>query len=76
VAIARTIYENPEAFVLDGATGVLDYKTEKEIMDEIYNNIGKNKTMLVVAHRHSTLAPCDKVYVVKDKNIELILNKN
>jgi len=76
VAIARAIYGDPEVLVLDEATSALDYETEKEIMDEIYNNIGKNKTMLVVAHRHSTLAPCDRVYVVRDKNIELISNKN
>ena len=71
VAIARAIYGEPDILVLDEATSALDYETEQEIMEEIYE-IGKNKTMLIIAHRHSTLKHCDKVYIVKDKKVFLL----
>ncbi len=71
VAIARAIYGDPDILVLDEATSALDYETEQEIMEEIYE-IGKNKTMLIIAHRHSTLKHCDKVYIVKDKKVFLL----
>ncbi len=71
VAIARAIYGDPEILVLDEATSALDYETEKEIMEEIFK-IGKDKTLIIIAHRHSTLKNCNKIYVVKDKKVELL----
>jgi len=71
VAIARAIYGDPEVLVLDEATSALDYETEKEIMDEIYE-ISKDRTLLIVAHRHSTLKICEKVYMVRNKTIEVV----
>ncbi len=60
VAIARALYNDPEVLVLDEATSALDIETEAKIMEEIYK-IGKDKTMIIVAHRISTLAKCDRV---------------
>jgi ATP-binding cassette subfamily B protein len=60
VAIARALYNNPEILILDEATSALDNETEKKIMDEIYK-IGEDKTMIIVAHRLSTLDRCTRI---------------
>ena len=60
IAIARALYHNPEILVLDEATSALDNETEKEIMQNIYK-IGKDKTMIIIAHRISTLDKCDRI---------------
>ncbi len=60
VAIARALYNDPEILILDEATSALDNETENKIMDEIYK-IGKDKTMIVVAHRLSTLDRCTRI---------------
>jgi len=59
IGIARALYDDPEVLVLDEATSSLDTETEKKIMDEIYN-ISENKTLIVIAHRLSTLERCDR----------------
>jgi len=69
IAIARALYKDPEILVLDEATSALDTETEKEIMNEIYN-ISKDKTLIIIAHRLSTLNNCDKIY--KLENGELV----
>jgi len=68
VAIARALYNNPEILVLDEATSALDNETEKKIMDEIYK-IGKNKTMIIIAHRISTLDRCDRIIKLENGKI-------
>jgi ATP-binding cassette subfamily B protein/ATP-binding cassette subfamily C protein len=60
IGIARALYNNPEILVLDEATSALDYETEEKIMNEIYN-ISKDKTLIVIAHRISTLKNCNKI---------------
>ncbi|MDR1460548.1 MAG: ABC transporter ATP-binding protein [Campylobacteraceae bacterium] len=59
IGIARALYDNPEILVLDEATSALDNATESKIMDEIYN-ISKDKTLIVIAHRLSTVDRCDR----------------
>jgi ABC-type multidrug transport system fused ATPase/permease subunit len=65
IAIARALYGRPEMLVLDEATSALDEETEKKIMKEIYQ-ISQDKTLIIVAHRLSTIKNCDKVYETKD----------
>lgn len=60
IAIARALYDNPEILVLDEATSALDSQTEEKIMDEIYG-IAKDKTLLVIAHRLTTIKNCEKI---------------
>lgn len=65
VAIARALYSNPEILVLDEATAALDNETEKALMEAIDSLMG-HKTLIVVAHRLTTIQKCDYIYEVKD----------
>jgi ATP-binding cassette subfamily B protein len=65
IAIARALYGQPKILVLDEATSALDDNTEKKIMNEIYQ-VSQNKTLIVVAHRLSTIKDCDKIIEMKD----------
>lgn len=68
VAIARALYHNPEILVLDEATAALDNETEKALMESIDAFQGE-KTLIVVAHRLTTIKNCDYIYEVSDGGI-------
>ena len=61
IGIARALYHNPTVLVLDEATSALDSTTESEVMKSVYELSG-SKTILVVAHRLSTVSKCDRIY--------------
>ena len=63
VAIARTILKNPKIFFFDEATSALDTSTEKEIQKNL-ENVSKNKTTLIIAHRLSTAVNADNIIVL------------
>lgn len=63
IAIARALYYNPSILVLDEATSALDNETEKAVMEAIERLHG-NKTLIIIAHRMSTVSHCDKVYEI------------
>lgn len=65
VAIARALYMNPEILVLDEATAALDNVTENALMEAI-DDLQGQKTLIVVAHRLTTIRNCDYIYEVKD----------
>lgn len=71
IGIARALYHNPEFLVMDEATSSLDTETEKTIIETIENLKGK-KTLLIIAHRISTIENCDIIYRLKDGKIEQI----
>ena len=54
--------------MLDEATSALDNETEEKIMDEIYQ-LGKEKMMIIIAHRISTLSKCDKIIKLQNGKI-------
>ncbi len=61
IGIARALYHNPSVLVLDEATSALDTATESEVMKSVYKLSG-NKTIIIVAHRLSTVTACNKIY--------------
>jgi ABC-type transport system involved in Fe-S cluster assembly fused permease/ATPase subunit len=63
VAIARTILKNPPILLLDEATSALDTHTEREIQSAL-NEISRNRTTLVIAHRLSTVVDADEILVL------------
>jgi ABC-type multidrug transport system fused ATPase/permease subunit len=68
VTIARALYRNPEVLVFDEATSALDGETERDISSAI-DFISDDKTMLIVAHRLSTIRQCDMIVFMKDGKI-------
>ncbi len=68
IGIARALYEDPEVLVLDEATSALDGETEAAIMDSI-NRLHGRKTLIIIAHRLTTIAGCDMIFRVKDGKV-------
>ncbi|KAL4464298.1 hypothetical protein ABPG72_011343 [Tetrahymena utriculariae] len=64
IAIARAVIKNPNIMLLDEATSALDYENEK-IVQEALNKVMKGKTSLCVAHRLSTIADSDQIFVIE-----------
>ncbi len=69
IGIARALYTDPEVIVLDEATSALDNDTEKAVMDAIYNLSG-HKTMIIIAHRITTIKACDIIYEINKAGIK------
>jgi ABC-type multidrug transport system fused ATPase/permease subunit len=61
ISIARALYNDAELLVFDEATSSLDGNTESKVMNEI-NNLSHTKTIVLVAHRLSTVKTCDCIY--------------
>ena len=69
IGIARAIYGLPEVIIMDEATSALDNSTEKAFLEAL-EDIGKNKTLITVAHRLSTIKDCDVIYFMEDGQIK------
>ncbi len=65
IAIARALYNEPDIIVLDEATAALDNETENAVMESI-EALQKVKTLIIVAHRLTTIRKCDVVYEIVD----------
>jgi len=61
IAIARALYTNPKVLILDEFTNSLDLNTEEKIINEV-NSLKGEKTIIMIAHRLSTLKHCDCIY--------------
>jgi ABC-type multidrug transport system fused ATPase/permease subunit len=61
IGIARALYNDPEILVLDEATSSLDTETEQGVMDAVKELLG-TKTIVIIAHRTTTVSYCTKVY--------------
>lgn len=73
VAIARALYYDPDIIVLDEATSALDNETESAVMEAIESLQG-HKTLIIVAHRLTTIRSCDAVYEIA--NGKAVLQEN
>ena len=65
IAIARTVYKNPEILIMDEFTSALDEETEIKIIKNL-KKMFSGKTILIITHRKSTLEICDKIYELKN----------
>ena len=68
IGIARALYKNADVLVFDEATSALDNKTEGEIINAI-ESLGQNLTIILVAHRLTTLKYCDMIYEIENGEI-------
>jgi len=68
IGIARALYKNPDVLVLDEATSALDSETEARVMD-VLRDVSKTKTVIIIAHRLSTLGFCDTVLKLEDGRV-------
>mgnify|MGYP001330748757 FL=1 len=81
ISLARAFYHEREVLVMDESTSALDTKTEQEIVEEI-NHLKGSKTMIVIAHRITTLQHCNAIYKLDDGYLsekltyEQIIQKN
>ena len=69
IGIARALYHNPKILILDEATSALDNQTEKAVMDAV-NNLNKSITIILIAHRLSTVKKCDKIFILENGKIK------
>ena len=68
IGIARALYHDPEILILDEATSALDNDTEAAVMEAIEKLHGE-KTMIIIAHRLTTLRNADVIYEVADGKV-------
>ena len=68
IGIARALYHNPQVLVMDEATSALDNITEKFVV-EAFNRLKGEKTIIMVAHRLTTVQNCDTIYMMKNAEI-------
>ena len=62
IGIARALYHDPDVLILDEATSALDSSTERAVMDAL-NNLGGVKTVIMIAHRLTTIQNCDIIFL-------------
>jgi len=82
IGIARALYHDPAVLIFDEATSALDNLTEQSVMKAI-STLSHRKTIIMIAHRLSTVKECDKIFFLEHGNVvesgtydELLLNNN
>lgn len=69
IGIARALYHKPQLLIMDEGTSALDNLTERAVMEAIHN-LGDEITIILIAHRLSTVKACDKIYVINNGKID------
>ena len=81
IGIARALYHDPEILIMDEATAALDNTTEREFMEALEAMAG-HKTMIMIAHRLTTVKNCDCLYLIKNGAVadvgtyDLLISRN
>jgi ABC-type multidrug transport system fused ATPase/permease subunit len=82
IGIARALYRQPQLLILDEATSALDNVTELAVMEAVHN-LGRQITIILIAHRLSTVKECDRIYMLDQGRVlatgtydELLNNNN
>ena len=76
ISIARALYRCPEVLIFDEATSALDNDTEAKLMETI-NDISQNRTVIMIAHRLTTLKDCSRIVMMEKGQIkEITIYKN
>jgi ATP-binding cassette, subfamily B, bacterial PglK len=68
IGIARALYHDPDLLVLDEATSALDNVTEQAVMEAMHN-LGRHKTIIIIAHRLSTVRACDTIVLLEEGEV-------
>ena len=68
IGIARALYHNPKVIIFDEATSALDNETEKAVMEAV-NNLDKDITIILIAHRLNTLKNCNIIFKLEKGHI-------
>jgi ATP-binding cassette, subfamily B, bacterial PglK len=71
IGIARALYHDPDILIMDEATSALDNATEKEVINAV-NALKGERTLVMIAHRLTTVAECDRLYFVRDGRVEAV----
>lgn len=69
IGIARALYHGREILVLDEATSALDTETE-QLVSEAINALAGSKTLIIIAHRYSTIEKCDRIYELSNGELK------
>jgi ABC-type bacteriocin/lantibiotic exporter with double-glycine peptidase domain len=69
IGVARALYRDPHVLLFDEATSALDNRTEKAVMQRL-QSLGRDRTMIFIAHRLSTVRDCDVIYLFAGGKIE------
>ena len=69
IGIARALYHNPQVLILDEATSALDNLTEQAVMEAV-NKLGHDITIILIAHRLSTVRQCDQIYLLEQGEVK------
>lgn len=73
IAIARALYRNPDVLIFDEATSALDNETETRLMETIAT-VSQNRTVIMIAHRLTTLKDCDRILIMDGGMVKQITN--
>ena len=68
IGIARALYHDPDLLILDEATSALDNVTERQVMESIHS-LKRNKTIIMIAHRLTTVRNCDRIFVLENGSV-------